>query len=138
GFSLVFTGDASINCAQGSTTGFDECVSGYTHAKHPAYTEEADLACATYPIALLRSWNSKDGYHFYTTSSSETSDAHNKYGYTYERIAAYVFNSSVANSTPLYRLVGQKGDHFYTTSVSELNYAKGKGYTDEGIACYVY
>jgi len=40
---------------------------------------------------------------------------------------------------PLYRLFHYgKHDHFYTRSAAERDRARGLGYVDEGITCYVW
>lgn len=58
-------------------------------------------------------------------------------GATYEGILGYVATSALCGARPLYRL-SARDDHFYTTDPGERDYAVSIGYTDEGVAVYVW
>jgi Repeat of unknown function (DUF5648) len=76
-----------------------------------------------------------DGKHFYTTSNNCEGSA----GSTVEGIMGYIATSAVCGAVPLYRLSNPNGDHLYTTSDSERQTAASSdGYTDEGVAGYVW
>jgi hypothetical protein len=81
------------------------------------------------------------GDHFYTTSTTERDNAVVTYGYQYEGIACYAFDTQAPGTTALFRLYNpQTGDHFYTTSTTERDNAvtPALGYQYEGIACYAF
>lgn len=63
-----------------------------------------------------------------------------QFGYTNEGIGAYVYNRKVAGTTELYRSWNPNWpDHFFTVKKEEHdNAVKNLGFTDEGIACYVF
>ncbi|MBX7193051.1 MAG: hypothetical protein K1X94_13375 [Sandaracinaceae bacterium] len=54
-----------------------------------------------------------------------------------EGILGYVAPSPVCGARPLYRL-SASDDHFYTVDAGERDFAVSIGYTDEGIAAYVW
>jgi subtilase family protein/uncharacterized protein DUF5648 len=87
-------------------------------------------------VPLQRYWNPQVTDHFYTTNWNEL--GWGNYGWVYEGIQCYVYESQVAGSVPLHRYWNPSiGDHFYTTNWSELGSgAHGWGY--EGIQCYVF
>jgi hypothetical protein len=75
-----------------------------------------------------------NGKHFYTKSSNCEGSA----GATVEGIIGYIASSTTCGAVPLYR-TSKSGEHFYTTSLAEKNNAvQSLGYTDEGIAGYVW
>jgi hypothetical protein len=93
-------------------------------------------------IPLFRLYNAKNGHHLYTISSAERQNDISSLGYTDEGSACYVFGSDpqVPGSAPLFRLYNPtNGDNFYTTSATERDNAVANGgYTDAGVACYVF
>ena len=95
-----------------------------------------------YAIPLYRGYSGSGTDHFYTTNGPEMENAVSKLGYAYEGEPGYVFGSysSYTDTIPLYRMYsGSAVDHFYTTSASERdNAVEHLGYSDEGIAAYVY
>lgn len=98
---------------------------GYVHTMDPAGTE---------PLYRMRS----DKGHFYTASLDEFDKAATE-GLVREGIACYVYSSSGANRTPLYRLYRSDiGDHFYTIHPNERDSAVAHlKYRYEGITGYV-
>jgi hypothetical protein len=84
----------------------------------------------------------RDQSHFYTISSYERDYAIGNFHYTSEGIAGYVYDSQIAGTTPLHRLVNGPvagTEHFYTTDASERDYfIERYGFVTEGIAAYVY
>jgi Repeat of unknown function (DUF5648) len=80
--------------------------------------------------------------HFYTTSTTERDNAVVTYGYHYEGVACYVFNSKVPGTTEFWRLYNpQTGYHFYTASSDEKNIDLTSGWVvepDSPVACYVF
>jgi len=77
----------------------------------------------SYPV--YRFTNSKNGDHFYTIHESEKSAiiANPDWGYIYENIAFYAYQTQIGNSLPVYRFVNlTTGDHFYTISETEKEY----------------
>ncbi|THH12952.1 hypothetical protein EW146_g7219 [Bondarzewia mesenterica] len=93
-------------------------------------------------IPLYRGYTPSGTDHFYTTNAAEMENAVDKLGFTSEGDAAYVFgsHSSYTSTIPLYRMYSSSAvDHFYTTSASERdNAVNNLGYSDEGIAAFVY
>lgn len=98
-----------------------------------AYTAEAD---GTIPV--YRSFNSSEGDHLFTASSSEKDAT----GYSYEGIAFYAYAAQADGTVPVYRFYNSSTvDHFYTTSDAEKNALINNpqwGYAYEGVAFYVY
>ncbi|KAG6891436.1 hypothetical protein C0992_006695 [Termitomyces sp. T32_za158] len=92
----------------------------------------------TVPFYRLYSASATD--HFYTTSASEANSAVQNLGYMSQGIAGYIYpNGNCRDTVPLYRLYSASGtDHFYTTSAAERASAMRIGYSDEGIAGYVF
>ena len=89
-------------------------------------------------VPLYRSYNQNINDHFYTTNEDEWNDAAEYYPpWVKEGIAAYVFNTHVEGTVPLYRS-WSGSDHFYTTNMSEHVDFNNNGYVDEGVAAYVY
>jgi len=74
------------------------------------------------------------GLHFYTTASNcETGRGR------VEGIMGYIGTSPACGSVPLYRVYHPgTADHFYTTSAAERDAALRSGYTNEGVAGYVW
>ncbi len=62
-----------------------------------------------------------------------------KYGSFNGLIIVDSISKIYVETTPLYRLLHpvKKGDHFYTASYREKLQVTGRGYRDEGIACYL-
>ncbi|KAI0337701.1 hypothetical protein BDW22DRAFT_858582 [Trametopsis cervina] len=109
---------------------------GYTY-ELPAAQILASPAEHSVPFFRIRRGNE----HFYTIEVSEKErtvasapDARD------EGIAGYVYAIRQNGTVPLYRLYNSTADdHFYTTSAPEKEVCIMKGgWTDEGIACYVY
>lgn len=77
--------------------------------------------------------------HFYTTSVEERDHAVKRLGYTLVETVGYVYPSGGAGRVPLYRL-HNKGvhDHYYTTSTHQRDDAARNGWTNEGIAGYMF
>jgi hypothetical protein len=77
--------------------------------------------------------------HFYTTSASERDNAAQKLGYNVEGTACFVLAGQASGSIPFFRMFNAtSGDHFYTTSAPERDNALNLGYTDEGVAAFVF
>jgi hypothetical protein len=77
--------------------------------------------------------------HFYTTDEAEYNRAAQKFGYTKEGIAGYIFPKQQPSTAPLFRLWNPTvTDHFYTMSAEERDKAVKGGYVYEGVAGYVY
>jgi len=125
------------------TTNYEEMKNAISNL---SYTYESNMGLVfrlpTVSTAILyRLYHFTSGNidHFYTTNQSEANHAIQEQGYYDEGTSAYVFQSQVCASVPLYRLYSTSAtDHFYTTIESERENAISKlGYSDEGIACYV-
>ncbi|KAH7704228.1 hypothetical protein AAVH_28584 [Aphelenchoides avenae] len=127
------------------TTNFDEWQNAI---KNLGYKDEgitgrifAHVSIGTAPLYRLYHRDVVD--HFYTTSASEYDTAINRLGFKDEGVAGYVYPTHPADCpevAPLYRMYKPTiFDHFYTTSAAERdNAAKQFGYTDEGIAAWIY
>jgi len=94
------------------------------------------LATAATRVALYRYWNPGAADHFYTTNWGEL--GFGRYGWNFEGVQCYVYQTPVSGSVPLYRYWNPSiADHFYTTNWAELGSGRyGWGY--EGIQCYVF
>ena len=93
------------------------------------------------PSPIYRLWMPGPNDHFYTASLSEKNNAVINYGYTFEGVAFYGYDTQITGTVPVYRLwlPGITNDHFYTASLSEKNKAVSSfGYVYEGIAFYAY
>ncbi|KAJ7272393.1 hypothetical protein C8J57DRAFT_1225925 [Mycena rebaudengoi] len=90
-------------------------------------------------VRFYRLFSSAFTDHFYTTSTTERDDAV-KIGYILQSEKIYIYPTQICGSIPLFRLFSATGkDNFYTTSESErLDFITKDGYTDRGIAGYVY
>ena len=78
--------------------------------------------------------------HFYTTNAGEIGTTivgqGGRYGYVYEGVAGYCYNTQVYGTSPLYRYYGgRRNGHFYTKGPMPNEVA---GYTYQRIQCYVY
>ncbi|KAF9552708.1 hypothetical protein CPC08DRAFT_646552, partial [Agrocybe pediades] len=95
-------------------------------------------------VPFFRLWQPQIKDDFYTTGVDEKNQAIAFLGYQDEGIAGYLWPNTTApipnQAIPLYRLLNsQIGDHFYTTSAPERdNAVLNGGYTNQGIAGYVY
>ncbi|KAF9552716.1 hypothetical protein CPC08DRAFT_789314 [Agrocybe pediades] len=95
-------------------------------------------------IPLYRVYNSQLTVtdHFYTTSVAERDAAINKLGFTNEGIAGYVYNDTLCDGLPLYRLYsGKVQNHFYTMDAAERDNMVANdpdGYVYEKIAAYMF
>jgi alpha-tubulin suppressor-like RCC1 family protein len=89
------------------------------------------------PVPLYRYWNQSWTDHFYTTNVDEDQTV-KSYGYTYEGIQCYVYNTQVPGTVPLYRYWSTKiYDHYYTIYANDP-VVTSNGYYSEGTAGYVY
>jgi hypothetical protein len=96
------------------------------------------------PVVALRRYNYKSN-HLYTTNENEfgagSSSSNN--GWYFEGIQAYVCDTQLPNTVPLYRFSKSKTiflgptyfDHYYTLDKSS---GDKNGYSYEGIQCYVF
>ena len=77
-----------------------------------------------------------------TTSHAELEAAVYDDGFEYQGIIGYVYNeapSTCAGTVPFYRTFNaQLTDHYYVTNATSAANAAKNGYTDEGIAAYVF
>lgn len=125
-----------------------ENVAFYAQTNPSAYTIEGSAfraytapASDTFPVYRFAS--RKTGDHFYTVSESEKTavESNSEWGYVFEGVAFYAYQSDVAGSIPVYRFVnGTTGDHFYTASEEERDAIRNNtvwGYAGEGTAFYV-
>ncbi|KAI1798282.1 hypothetical protein LXA43DRAFT_1088404 [Ganoderma leucocontextum] len=104
----------------------------------------AAVGCGYNTIPLLRGYSAQHEDHFYTTSASQMDNAIRNDAYVSQGDAALVFPTadgpSIPGAIPLYRMWSPtRQDHFYTASAAQRDNAVQKhGYTDEGVAAYVY
>lgn len=95
-------------------------------------------------VPLLRSYTPIGTDHFYTTNTTEMSQAiSSPSGYIFEGNAALVLSSPSLGdpaAVPFFRTYNPSQiDHFYTTDAGERDRAVSlSGYVDEGIVAYVY
>ena len=90
-------------------------------------------------VPLFRGYSCDDSDHFYTTDIVERNNKLLTYGYTYEKIEAYISNAPFCNGVPLYRLYHEtRKSHYYTTSNDEKEGKILEGFIYEGITGYVY
>lgn len=77
--------------------------------------------------------------HLYTTSLEERDHAVKRLGYTVVETVGYVYPSGGSGRVSLYRLHNMgMHDHYYTTSTHQRDDAARNGWTDEGVACYIF
>ncbi|MBI5499149.1 MAG: putative metal-binding motif-containing protein [Deltaproteobacteria bacterium] len=96
------------------------------------YLYDAAIGAVT---SFYRCWLASGGDHFYTTDAS----CEGAPGAAFEGSIGYIGTSPFCGAVPLYRLSHPTdGDHFYTTSAAERDSAVASGFTDEGIAGYVW
>ena len=94
-------------------------------------------------VPLYRLYKDGGTKHYYTADAKDKRRAMRE-GYTFENIVGYVSTTQTTGTTPLhllYRATNGKtrDDHFYTIEEDEKYGAIHKyGYTDQGIACYVW
>jgi hypothetical protein len=90
-------------------------------------------------VPLFRLYGIGNTDHLYTTDIEERDHAIKRLGYTLVETVGYVYPSDGIGRVPLYRL-HNKGvhDHYYTTSAPQRDDAAKNGWTDEGIACYMF
>lgn len=93
--------------------------------------------------AVYRFYNPVKRVHFYTSSTSERDGLVNNagvYGFNYEGIAFYAYNSTATSLNPVYRFYNtSSGGHFYTIKSSDASYINAfmsPPYSGEGIAWY--
>jgi hypothetical protein len=85
-------------------------------------------------VPLYRYWSPSATDHFYTTNWAELGEAAD--GYTFERIACYVWTDASRGGVPLFRYWNPVlTDHFYTADYGELG-AGADGYHLESIQCF--
>ncbi|KAJ8461801.1 hypothetical protein ONZ45_g18171 [Pleurotus djamor] len=89
----------------------------------------------TIPVYRLYKFHQGLADHLYTVSAPERDNAVAAMGYTYEKIAGYIFPDRRCGSVPLIRAYDVEfGDHFYTSSEADVRIAiANSGYTREGI-----
>jgi len=110
----------------------------YEGAVYEAFTSEQSDKKPIY-----RFWSDSKQGHFYTISAAEKNYVIATWPtiWTYEGVAYYAYESSVPNSTPIYRFWSDsKQGHFYTASEDEKNYVIATWpdiWHYEGIAWYV-
>ena len=78
----------------------------------------------TNTLPVYRFFNSANGDHFYTISEDEKKSLidNPQWGYSYENIAFYTYNSQLIGSLPIYRFYNStNSDHLYTISLDEKN-----------------
>ncbi|KAJ3753737.1 hypothetical protein EV360DRAFT_30125, partial [Lentinula raphanica] len=103
----------------------------------------ASSSCANVAnaVPLLRAYTLSGSDHFYTTNSTEMSNALAA-SYSFEGDAAFVWSTQETSTVPLYRMFSQNSnDHFYTIDANETSEALSLGYafeSDSHIAGYVY
>ncbi|MBF0528508.1 MAG: carboxypeptidase regulatory-like domain-containing protein, partial [Deltaproteobacteria bacterium] len=102
----------------------------------------ADASSNPLWVPFYRLYKAGSGYrdHIYTTNPKERDNAVAA-GWKYERVECSISNRNSAGLVPLYRLYhsAPKEDYFYTTNATEKSNAVSQfGYTDQGIAGYVY
>ena len=97
-------------------------------------------------IPLYRYYSGRAHDHFYTTNAREIGvspyGTKVKYNYVNEGVAGYCYQSRFNGAIPLHRYWNPRlQNHFYTTNAKEIGTTtlrrSKKGYTYEGIACYV-
>jgi hypothetical protein len=92
-------------------------------------------------MPLYRLHDERGSDHVYTMSTAEARALLAR-GYTFERVEGYVFTAATNGAVPLYRLRYAHSaidtEHRYTISVSVRQGLTDAGWTDEGIAGYVY
>ncbi len=115
-------------------------VGGYTYEGIGFYAPTMQVANS---LPVYRFNKNGNGDHFYTISEDEKNDLVNtQSGYALEGVAFYAFPSQIEGMVPVYRFYSAtKGDHFFTASATEktaLDNDPQWGYSDEGIAFYVY
>ncbi|EED80865.1 predicted protein [Postia placenta Mad-698-R] len=95
---------------------------------------------ATVPLHHLFYYSSATGNdNFYTTNATERDVFIAQKGYTDRGIAAYVYETQICGSVPLFRSFNPVVvDHFYTNNLTEDRLVSTtKNYVQEGIQCYV-
>jgi len=92
---------------------------------------------------VYRFYNPVKRVHFYTSSTAERDGLINNagiYGFNYEGISFYAYNSTASSLSPVYRFYNTvSGGHFYTISSSDASYINSfmsPPFTAEGIAWY--
>jgi hypothetical protein len=81
-------------------------------------------------------WNPTVGDHFYTTNWNELGNG--AYGWTFERVAAYIYPTQASGTTPLHQYWNASvGDHFYTINLEELGTSGAYGWTYARVDGYV-
>jgi hypothetical protein len=112
-------------------------ANGFTFEGNEGYLYGSAVA-GTVPLYRLSWWNpsNNDLDHYYTTSDS-TRASMTSQGWTYDRVAGYVWPASApppTQGTPLYRWYSTGStDHFYSVT----NYATIRGFSQQGIAGYM-
>ncbi|KAE9392836.1 hypothetical protein BT96DRAFT_944378 [Gymnopus androsaceus JB14] len=140
GFAVLASADGSV--VINTPTPF--LLPATVTASPESQTSASAAACATSSdaIPLLRAFSSVGSDHFYTTNSSEMSNAVAVDAYTFEGDATFLWASQETGTVPLYRLFNQNvTDHFYTIDAYEVNETLSQGYafdTPTHIAGYVY
>ena len=92
-------------------------------------------------VPLYRFFQYDYGFHFYTADPDERAALKGHSEWSEEQPQGYVFRQYVPGTVPLYRLtkVSPVGgtQHFYTLNPAEVDSAKGMGWKNEGVACFV-
>jgi hypothetical protein len=87
-------------------------------------------------VPVYRVYNSGNGDHLYTVSSSEASALIGA-GWLDEGILGYAYDVDGADLSPVYRLYNGV-DHLYTMDDGEVTFALANGYSSEGIGFYAF
>ncbi|KAJ6533706.1 hypothetical protein B0H19DRAFT_964893, partial [Mycena capillaripes] len=90
---------------------------------------------------LFRGWAGSLNDHFYTTAPNEvlTAGGQGGVGYMPDGVAAGIFPTQIASSTPLFRLwKNSVKDHAYTASAIEVDALQAAGYVLETTPGFVY
>lgn len=99
-----------------------------------------DCADVQRAVPFHRAYNPDAGSYFYTTNTTEFTNAINNLGYRDEGIDGFIFPSSERGTVPFFRMLKPSLNvHFYTIDTNEVKSSRQNlGYRDDGIAGFVY
>ncbi|KAJ7776253.1 hypothetical protein B0H16DRAFT_1003571 [Mycena metata] len=90
-------------------------------------------------VPLFEIYAPANTVHFYTVDDSTITSAMQSDVYTFNGVAALIFPTTEPSTVPFFCLVNTGiSTFFYTTSATERSSALASGYSDDGIAGYVY